>query len=65
MSYIPYIFYYCQQVLVTLTVSSLLLSLNDTSVDIADVEGSFKFTLEAELNSPLYVYITLAADTEA
>ena len=65
MSYIPYIFYYCQQVLVTLTVSSLLLSLNDTSVDIADVEGSFKFALEAELNSPLYVYITLAADTEA
>ena len=65
MSYIPYIFYYCQQVLVTLTVSSLLLSLNDTSADIADVEGSFKFALEAELNSPLYVYITLAADTEA
>ena len=65
MSYIPYIFYYCQQVLVTLTVSSLLLSLNDTSVDIADVEGSFNFSLETELNSPLYVYITLAADTEA
>ena len=35
--YIPFIFYYCQQVLLILSVSSLLSPLNDESVD----EGSF------------------------
>ena len=47
------------------TVSSLLSTLNDTSVDIVDVESSFQFFLEVEFSSPLYVHITLATDTEA
>ena len=32
--------------------------------DIADVEGSFQFSLEVEFKSPLYFHITLATDTE-
>ena len=39
--YVPFIFHYCQQALFTLPVSLLLSLLNDTSVDIADDEGSF------------------------
>ena len=38
---------------------------NDVSVDIDDDESSFQFSPEAGLISPLYVYITLATDTEA
>ena len=56
--YIPFILYYRQHVLLTLKVSSLLSSLNDASVDIID-EGSFQFSPEAEVTSPLYVHITL------
>ena len=48
-----------------LRVSSLLLSLNDASGDLANDEGSFQFSPEAEFTLPLYVHITLAADTEA
>ena len=63
--YIPFIFYYCQQFIFTLQVPSLLLPLNDISVEMVDVEGSFQFSLEAEFKSLLYVHITLATDTEA
>ena len=63
--HIPFIFYYCQQVLFSLRVSSLLFSLNDVSVDLVDDEGSFQFSPEAEFKRPLYVHITLATDTEA
>ena len=52
-------------VLFTFGVSSLLSTLNDTSVDILDVKGSFQFFLEVEFSSPLYVHIILATDTEA
>ena len=52
-------------VLFTFRVSSLLSTLNDTSVDILDVEGSFQFFLEVEFSSPLYVHIILATDTKA
>ena len=60
----PIFFYYCQQVLFTLRVSSLLSPLNDASGDIVADEGSFQFSPEAEFTSPLYVHITLAANTE-
>ena len=60
----PIFFYYCQQVLFTLRVSSLLSPLNDASGDIVVDEGSFQFSPEAEFTSPLYVHITLAANTE-
>ena len=60
--YILFIFYYCQQVLSTLKVSSSLEPLNDTSVD---VEGSFQLSFEAEFISPLFAHITFAKDTEA
>ena len=63
--YIPFILYYCQQVLFTLRILSLLPPLNGASVDIADDNGSFQFSLEAEFTSPFYVQIALAADTEA
>ena len=63
--YILFIFFYCQQVLFTLRVSSLLSPLNDVSVDIVGDEGSFQFSPEAEFASPLYVHINLATDTEA
>ena len=43
--------------------SSLLSPLNDTSVNILDVEGSFQFSLEAEFSQPLYVQIALATYT--
>ena len=55
--YIPFIFYYCQQVLIRLRVSSLLSPLNDDSVDIADDENSCQFSAKAE-------FISLS-DTEA
>ena len=61
MFFISFIFYYCQQVLFTLYVSSLLSPLNDASVDIAD-KGYFQFSPEIEFTSPLYVHLTLAAD---
>ena len=63
--YIPFIFYYCQQVLFTLRVSSLPWPLNDASSSIVDNEGSFQFPPEGEFTSPLYVHIILAIDTEA
>ena len=63
--YIPFIFCYCLQLLVTLRVSSLLSSLNDAFVDIVDDEGYFKFSPEAEFTSHLHVHTTLAVDTEA
>ena len=49
-----------------LTVSSLLSSLNDVSVDIADDEGSFKFSPKAEFTSHLHfhLYVTLAINRE-
>ena len=65
MCHIPFVFYYCQQVLFTLRNSSLLLPLNEASVDIFDDEGTFQFSPEAEFTSSLYVLITLATDTEA
>ena len=51
--YFPFIFYYFQQVLFTLRVSSLLSPLNDASGDIIDDEGSFQFSAETEFTSPL------------
>ena len=61
----PIILYYCQRILFTLRVSSLLSPLNDASGDIVDEEASFQFSPEAEFTSPLYVHITLATNTEA
>ena len=63
--YILFIFYYWQQVLFTLRGSSLLSPYNDAFVDIIDYEGSFQFSPETKFTSPLYVHITLAAETEA
>ena len=53
--YILYQFndYYCQQVLFTSRVSSLLSLLNNASLDIVDDEGSFQIFPEAEFISPL------------
>ena len=48
MFYISFISCYCQQVLFTSRVSSLLLLLSDASVDIVDDEGSFQFSSDAE-----------------
>ena len=50
--YMPFIFYHCQQVLLTLRVSSLLSPLNDVSVDFADDMGSFQFSPETQFTSP-------------
>ena len=61
--YILFIFYHCQQILFTLRVSSLLWSSNDASADIADDEGSFQFSPEAEFTLHLHVHITIAVDT--
>ena len=63
--YIPFTFYYLQQILFTLRVSSLLSILNDAFLYIIEDEGSFQFSPEAEFPSLLYVYITFATDTEA
>ena len=63
--YIPFIFYYCLQLLVTLRVSSLLLSLIDAFVDIVADQGCFKFSPESEFTSHLYVQMNLEVDTEA
>ena len=62
--YILFIFYYCQQVLFALRISSLLPLLNEASVHSVDDGGSFQFSPEAESTSHLYVHITLATDTE-
>ena len=62
--YILFIFYYWQQVLFPLRVSSLLSLLNDAFVDIADDEGSFQFSPEVEFASALYIHSTLATDVE-
>ena len=51
--YVRFIFYYCQQFLFTLRVSSLLTPLNDNSVDIVNDERSFQFSPEARFTSPL------------
>ena len=56
---IPFIFYYWEEVLFTLKVSSLLSPLNDASGGIVDEEGFYLFSPEAEFASPLYVQITL------
>ena len=50
--YMPFIFYHCQQVLLTLRVSSLLSPLNDAFVDFADDMGSFQFSPETQFTSP-------------
>ena len=63
--YIPFTFYYRQQILFTLRASSLLSILIDIFLDIIEDECSFQFSPEAELPSLLYVYITFATDTEA
>ena len=42
----------------------MLSLLNDASVDNIADEGSFQFSPESELTSPLYVHITLATDAE-
>ena len=63
MCYIPFIFYHFQEVSFTIRVSSLLMPLNDASIDIVDYEGSFQFS--PEITSPFYVHITLVTDTEA
>ena len=62
--YIPFIFYYCQQVLITLRVSLLLSLLKDTSVAIGDDEDSFQFSPEVEFTSHLHVHVTFATETE-
>ena len=54
--YIPFIFFYYQQVLFTLRVSLLLSLLNDASVDIGDNEDSFQFSPEAEFITLKYNY---------
>ena len=46
-------------------VSSLLSPLNYESVNIADDEGCFQFSPEAEVISSLNVHINLATDTDA
>ena len=51
--YVSFIFYYYQQVLFTLGVSSLLTPLNDASGDIVDGESFFQFSPEAEYTSLL------------
>ena len=48
-----------------LRVSSLLSPLNNVSLDIADDDSSFQFSLEAQLTSSLQVHITFARNTEA
>ena len=53
MFYISFIFYYWQQVLCTLRVSSLLSPLSDASVDIVDDEGSFQFSPEGHVTKKL------------
>ena len=62
---LPFIFDYCQQVLFTLRVSSLISQLNDAFVDIFEDEDSFHFSQESKFTSPLCIYIILATDTEA
>ena len=42
----------------------MLSLLNDGSVDNVADEGSFQFSPESELASPLYVHITLATGAE-
>ena len=64
-SYIPLIFYCCQQFLFTLRVSSLLSLLIHASVDIVDDKGSLQFSPETKFISPLHTQITLVTDTEA
>ena len=44
----------------------ILLSLaNDVSVATVDERDSFEFSSKVDFTSPLYVYITLATDTDA
>ena len=50
--YIPFIFYYWEQVLFTLRVSSLLSPLNDASGGIVDDEGFFNFLLKLNSHHP-------------
>ena len=57
--YILFIFFYCQQVLFTLGVSSSLLPLTNASADTIDDEGSFQFSPEAEFTPPSYIHIIL------
>ena len=62
---LPFIFDYCQQVLFTLRVSSLISQLNDAFVDIFEDDDFFHFSQESKFTSPLCIYIILATDTEA
>ena len=50
--YIPFIFFYWEQVLFTLRVSSLLSPLNDASGGIVDDEGFFSFLLKLNSHHP-------------
>ena len=50
--YIPFIFFYWEQVLFTLRVSSLLSPLNDASGGIADDESFFSFLLKLNSHHP-------------
>ena len=62
--YILFIFYYSQQILFTLRVSSFLSLLNDDFVDIVDDVGFSQFFPEAEYTT-LIVHIILVLDSEA
>ena len=59
-----YISYFISQVLFTLRVFLLLSPLDDACLDIANDNGSFQVSSEAEFTSPLSVHVTFATDTE-
>ena len=61
--YVPFTFYYFQQVLLILRAFLLLSLSNDVSVDIVDDEDSFQFSPEAKFTSNSYVHVTLATNT--
>ena len=63
--YIWFIFYYCQQTLYKLRVSTLPSPLYDAFDDIVDDECSFQFSPEAEFTSPAYVHVTLTTNNQA
>ena len=63
--FISFVFYYYQQVLFTIRVSSLSWPLSDASGDIINDDSSLQFSPETEFPSTSYAQITLAIDTEA